>query len=128
MLLGLPFLERFVKGESGRNLRQPLDDYVDRMHCDVTVCILSIFALLVGSKQHFGNPIDCFISAEIDQVRSWQKYILGYCFTQGTYRYGFDFNNATRPKFYVRDQFDAKYISVKYYQVGFDFFLTFCLL
>ncbi|KAJ1358127.1 hypothetical protein KIN20_016441 [Parelaphostrongylus tenuis] len=126
MLLGVPFLEGLIKGGSGRDRRQPLDDYVDRMHYEVTVCILCIFALLIGSKQHFGNPIDCLISAEVDRVRSWQKYILGYCFTQGTYRYDFDFNNATRPKFYVRDQFGAKYISVKYYQASFDSLLTIC--
>lgn len=116
-----------IKGErSDRNHRQPLGDYVDRMHWDVTVCILCVFALLVGSKQHFGNPIDCFISAEIDKVRSWQKYILGYCFTQGTYRYHFGLN-VTKPKLYVRDQFDAKYISVKYYQ-WVPFFFAFQLL
>uniref|UniRef100_A0A158P601 Tyrosine-protein phosphatase domain-containing protein n=1 Tax=Angiostrongylus cantonensis TaxID=6313 RepID=A0A158P601_ANGCA len=58
-----------IKGErSDRNHRQPLGDNVDRMHWDVTVCILCVFALLVGSKQHFGNPIDCFISAEIDNI------------------------------------------------------------
>ncbi|VDM53534.1 unnamed protein product [Angiostrongylus costaricensis] len=69
MLLSLPLLENLIKGErSGRNRRQQLGDYVDRMHWDVTVCILCVFALLVGSKQHFGNPIDCFISAEIDNI------------------------------------------------------------
>ncbi|KJH46346.1 Innexin [Dictyocaulus viviparus] len=62
--------------------KQSLDDYVDCMHHYLTVYILGLFALLIASKQHFGNPIDCFISPETSNVRSWQAYILNYCFMQ----------------------------------------------
>ncbi|WKX87993.1 hypothetical protein Q1695_007978 [Nippostrongylus brasiliensis] len=125
MFLSIPLLDDIVKGRS-KNKKQPLEDYVDRMHYYVTVYILCVFALLVGSKQHFGNPIDCFISAEIDKVRTWQAYILDYCFMQGTYRYELA-GNATVPLLNGRDASSSKYITVKYYQ-WVPFFFAFQLL
>ncbi|CAJ0595913.1 unnamed protein product [Cylicocyclus nassatus] len=134
MFLNIPLLGDIVKGKGrGARSKQPLEDHVDRMHYYVTVYILCIFALLVGSKQHFGSPIDCFISAEVDKVRSWQAYILDYCFMQGTFRYEIGHNATSRsgysmtPGLNGRDPHDTKYIGVKYYQ-WVPFFFAFQLL
>ncbi|VDP21139.1 unnamed protein product [Heligmosomoides polygyrus] len=126
MFLSIPLLDDIVKGRGKTGRKQPLEDYVDRMHYYVTVYILCVFALLVGSKQHFGNPIDCFISAEVDKVRTWQAYILDYCFMQGTYRYELGMN-ATTPSLNGRDPMNTKHISVRYYQ-WVPFFFAFQLL
>ncbi|KAK6725599.1 hypothetical protein RB195_004114 [Necator americanus] len=122
MFLSIPLLGDIVKGRGRGAHRQPLEDHVDRLHYHMTVYILCLFALLVGTKQHFGNPIDCFISAETDKVRTWQAYILDYCFMQGTYRYELGYNGtpnpgyAMTPKLNGRDPQNTKYIAVKYYQ------------
>ncbi|VDM75103.1 unnamed protein product [Strongylus vulgaris] len=126
MFLNIPLLGDIVKGRGRGAHKQPLEDYVD-------LYILCVFALLVGSKQHFGNPIDCFISAEVDKVRTWQAYILDYCFMQGTYRYELGYNATSHPGYSMtpglngRDPHDTKYIGVKYYQ-WVPFFFAFQLL
>ncbi|KIH45957.1 Innexin [Ancylostoma duodenale] len=125
MFLNIPLLSDIFKGRGRGGHRQPLEDGIDRLHYYVTVYILCIFALLVGSKQHFGNPIDCFISAETDKVRTWQAYILDYCFMQGTYRYELGYNATNNPRYAMtpglngRDPHDTKHIAVKYYQKQF---------
>uniref|UniRef100_A0A7I4XVE5 Innexin n=1 Tax=Haemonchus contortus TaxID=6289 RepID=A0A7I4XVE5_HAECO len=125
MFLNIPLLDDIFKGRKN-NRKQPLEDYVDRLHYYVTVYVLCIFALLVGAKQHFGNPIDCFISADYDKVRTWQAYILDYCFMQGTYRYELGMNRTT-PYLNGRDSSNTNYISIKYYQ-WVPFFFAFQLL
>ncbi|KAL6732125.1 hypothetical protein Aduo_002920 [Ancylostoma duodenale] len=133
MFLNIPLLSDIFKGRGRGGHRQPLEDGIDRLHYYVTVYILCIFALLVGSKQHFGNPIDCFISAETDKVRTWQAYILDYCFMQGTYRYELGYNATNKPGYAMtpglngRDPHDTKHIAVKYYQ-WVPFFFAFQLL
>ncbi|KAK6047572.1 Innexin [Cooperia oncophora] len=125
MFLNIPLLDDIFKGRKN-NRKQPLEDYVDRLHYSVTVYVLCIFALLVGAKQHFGNPIDCFISADYDKVRTWQAYILDYCFMQGTYRYELGINRTT-PYLNGRDPTNTNFISIKYYQ-WVPFFFAFQLL
>lgn len=39
------------------------DDYVDRINYVYTVTALLFLAVFVGSKQHFGTPIQCMTPA-----------------------------------------------------------------
>lgn len=41
----------------------PIDDFVDRLNYVHTVSLLIFFAALIGTKQHFGSPIQCMTPA-----------------------------------------------------------------
>jgi hypothetical protein len=41
-----------------------LDDAVDRLSYVFTVFMLGVFCVIIGSKQHFGEPIQCMTPAE----------------------------------------------------------------
>ncbi|CAD5231617.1 unnamed protein product [Bursaphelenchus xylophilus] len=60
-----------------------LDDFVDRSHYLYTPSLLIFFALLIGSKQTFGDPITCMVPANFPG--SWAQYVHQYCFVTGTY-------------------------------------------
>ena len=55
------------------------DNVVFQLHSRVTVALLATFSLLLGSKQYFGDPIDC----SVDGVR--QSLMDKYCWITGTW-------------------------------------------
>ncbi|CAD6184761.1 unnamed protein product [Caenorhabditis auriculariae] len=110
MLLKIPLLED-VLNKTTHAKRHHLYDFVDRLHFYITVGALAFFSVFVGTKQHFGNPIDCILPAEHDGVDSWKGYILDFCFMYGTYRYNFS-ARSNFPEFHGYNQ----YSSVSYYQ------------
>ncbi|CAI4227615.1 unnamed protein product [Auanema sp. JU1783] len=59
-------------------------DTIDLLHSLYTVILLTTFAVVAGSGQLFGKPLQCLIAAHIDKVRGWSAYILGYCYVVGT--------------------------------------------
>ncbi|CAI4221234.1 unnamed protein product [Auanema sp. JU1783] len=69
------------------------EDVVDQLNYGVTVYMLAFFALLTGSKQHFGNPIQCITPAESSD--SWVNYYHDYCFIQEKFILkNWNFNNV----------------------------------
>ncbi|CAI5438973.1 unnamed protein product [Caenorhabditis angaria] len=119
MFLGIPIIGDFLN-KSIHICRTHLYDNYDRLHFMLTAYILGFFVLLTGAKQHFGNPIDCMLSAEVDDIGSWKNYIHSYCLLYGTYRYTFNSTGAYFPK-------HNKDSSVFYYQ-WVPFFFAFQLL
>uniref|UniRef100_A0A0K0CUB0 Innexin n=1 Tax=Angiostrongylus cantonensis TaxID=6313 RepID=A0A0K0CUB0_ANGCA len=67
----------------------PAEDFVDRLNFGVTVYLLGFFVLITGSKQHFGNPIQCMAPPESPE--SWVNYYHDYCYIQDKLRI-FDMN------------------------------------
>ncbi|CAB3407482.1 unnamed protein product [Caenorhabditis bovis] len=88
MILEIPILKDFLS-KSTHVYRNHLYDSIDRLHFYITVIILTVFTLLTGAKQHFGNPIDCMLTKEVDDIKSWNDYIHSYCLMHGTYRYNY---------------------------------------
>ncbi|KAI6172319.1 Innexin [Aphelenchoides besseyi] len=63
-----------------------LDDHVDRLHYLTTTTLLTFFALLIGTKQTFGEPLYCLTPS--NYIDSWHQYIHKYCYVTGTYHTG----------------------------------------
>lgn len=68
----------------------PIDDFVDRLNYVHTVSLLIFFAALIGTKQHFGSPIQCMTPAHFPGT--WTSYAHDYCFVSNTYS-----SNVTAP-------------------------------
>ncbi|EGT45413.1 hypothetical protein CAEBREN_29915 [Caenorhabditis brenneri] len=94
-----------------------LYEFYDRLHL-FTVYLLGFFVLLTGAKQHFGNPIDCMLPKQHDDLKSWKEYIHNFCMFYGTFRYQLDDNNSSSFGSYTDDA------TVNYYQ-WVPFFLAF---
>lgn len=62
----------------------PAEDFVDRLNFGATVYLLAFFVLITGSKQHFGNPIQCMAPPESPD--SWVHYYHDYCYIQDKLR------------------------------------------
>lgn len=52
------------------------------LHCKVTVSMLLVFTILITTKQHFGEPIDCF--SEKDDVK-FARAVDSYCWIHSTF-------------------------------------------
>ena len=73
MLITIPLLGDFLRD---RLKLQCLDDAVDRLNYFATTVVLLFFAFMVGTKQHFGSPIECMAPPEfkgflIFSLHSW---------------------------------------------------------
>ncbi|VDK79708.1 unnamed protein product [Litomosoides sigmodontis] len=79
MFLGIPGLNKFI---SSITISQ-LDDLPDRCNYFYTVLALSFFSLLIGTKQHFGEPIRCLVDRQYSG--SWIGYVHDYCFISERY-------------------------------------------
>ncbi|VBB34320.1 unnamed protein product [Acanthocheilonema viteae] len=66
-----------------------LNDIIDRLHWNITVSVLILCALFVGTKQQFGQPIQCMLPTHLDR-NSWSSYGQYYCFVKNTYRLTFN--------------------------------------
>ncbi|WKX91382.1 hypothetical protein Q1695_009880 [Nippostrongylus brasiliensis] len=55
-----------------------------RLNFGATVYLLAFFVLITGSKQHFGNPIQCMAPPESPD--SWVHYYHDYCYIQDKLR------------------------------------------
>ncbi|KAK6037618.1 Innexin, partial [Cooperia oncophora] len=67
----------------------PAEDFIDRLNFGASVYLLAFFVLITGSKQHFGNPIQCMAPPESPD--SWVHYYHDYCYIQDKLRI-FDMN------------------------------------
>ncbi|VDO33529.1 unnamed protein product [Haemonchus placei] len=82
----------------------PAEDFIDRLNFGASVYLLAFFVLITGSKQHFGNPIQCMAPPEspgtfqcvplnsVERKRvplfvdSWVHYYHDYCYIQDKLR------------------------------------------
>lgn len=64
------------------------DDLVDRYNHRYTVTFISIFIFIIGSKQYFGEAINCWTPATF--TGSHDSYANTICWTHGTYPVGGD--------------------------------------
>ncbi|VDD91940.1 unnamed protein product [Enterobius vermicularis] len=119
-MLEIPLLGRFLDSTSSNGL----DDLVDRAHSEFTVWILVLFAMFVGGKQHFGQPIQCMLPGHMDPSKNvsrkdslpgWSSYGQDYCFVTNTYRLP---TNSTVPNAAVRSQLKKEEgVTLTYYQL-----------
>lgn len=108
-MLEIPLLGKFLAFASSRRL----DDLVDRLHFESTVWLLILFAMFIGGKQHFGQPIQCMMPTHMDRG-AWTSYGQYYCFITNTYRLTY---NKTIPNAAVRSQLREKEgVTLAYYQ------------
>lgn len=64
------------------------DDLFDRLNYYYTSCALCFLAILVGGKQYFGQPIQCWIPSQFNYA--WQQYTETYCYSHNTYYVSMD--------------------------------------
>ncbi|VDK26414.1 unnamed protein product [Anisakis simplex] len=118
MFTEIPFLKNFLSSATSKRL----DDVVDRLHFVVTVTVLVLFAMFIGTKQHFGSPIQCMLPAHMDRG-SWTAYGQYLCFVENTYRITF---NRSLPS--INERTSLKHtsgIEVNYYQVNLCYYFIF---
>ncbi|KAE9418019.1 hypothetical protein Angca_007409, partial [Angiostrongylus cantonensis] len=87
----------------------PAEDFVDRLNFGVTVYLLGFFVLITGSKQHFGNPIQCMAPPESPE--SWVNYYHDYCYIQDKLRI-FDMNVYKSIVYETRQRAGADYTPI----------------
>uniref|UniRef100_F1LF57 Innexin n=1 Tax=Ascaris suum TaxID=6253 RepID=F1LF57_ASCSU len=89
----------------------PAGDFVDRLSYDYTVRLLVFFAVLVGTKQYFGAPIQCITPSNFPGT--WVSYARDYCFVTNTYLLNGTTSHTNAPSHMVVKQ------GIHYYQCGF---------
>ncbi|KAK6728861.1 hypothetical protein RB195_006120 [Necator americanus] len=87
----------------------PVEDFVDRLNFGATVYLLAFFVLITGSKQHFGNPIQCMAPPESPD--SWVHYYHDYCYIQDKLRI-FDMNVRKSIEYEARQRAGADYTPI----------------
>ncbi|KAK3758162.1 hypothetical protein RRG08_060819 [Elysia crispata] len=61
------------------------DDFTDQMHHFITVYLFAFFGVMVGLKEYWGNPLDCWVTSQ-----TWQHYqghANSFCWAHKLYRY-----------------------------------------
>ncbi|MCP9263514.1 Innexin [Dirofilaria immitis] len=61
------------------------EDSIDRLNYHVTTLILLLAAFAIIAKEYGGDPIQCWLPAELASQKSWEQYAEGYCFVENTY-------------------------------------------
>lgn len=61
------------------------EDYVDRLNYRVTSYVLLLAAFTIIAKEYGGDPIQCWLPAELASQRGWEQYVKDYCFVESTY-------------------------------------------
>ncbi|KAK6107282.1 Innexin family protein [Brugia pahangi] len=61
------------------------EDFVDRLNYHITTLILLIAAFTIIAKEYGGDPIQCWLPAELASQKSWEQYAEDYCFVENTY-------------------------------------------
>lgn len=74
-----------LKGVFGKLKTQYDDDSIDRLNYMYTVFIIAVFSAVIAAKQYVGKPIQCWVPAEFDKGKGWEKYAESYCFVENTY-------------------------------------------
>lgn len=60
------------------------EDCVDRLNYRVSSHVLLIAAFTIIAKEYGGNPIQCWMPAEM-ALKPWEEYAEDYCFAENTY-------------------------------------------
>ncbi|CAG9538363.1 unnamed protein product [Cercopithifilaria johnstoni] len=61
------------------------EDSIDRLNYHITTFILLIAAFTIIAKEYGGDPIQCWLPAELASQKSWEQYAEDYCFIENTY-------------------------------------------
>lgn len=75
----IPDSDNFPRSRSGSRKSTSIDSPCDRLYYHITVVLLILCVLLLGSKQHFGNPIHCTVEGLP------QEFIDSFCWNHGTF-------------------------------------------
>ena len=86
------------------------DNWIFRLHYQLTTFIFATASLLVTSKQFFGDPIDCFVEGVPD------KFFDTFCWIQSTFTLPNIENNFPHPGIGPRTSADEEVQHHKYYQ------------
>jgi hypothetical protein len=105
-MMEIPYLGEFLASLKSAKL----DDLVDRCHYLFTCGLLILFAIVVGSKQTFGQPIQCMTHAEFPS--HWIDYVHEYCFITSTYHV----HRTEEDHFDLTLEEPKKTVEVNYYQ------------
>lgn len=80
-------------------------DFIDRLNDRYTINILTIFTIIVSTKQYVGEPINCWMPAHF--TANHERYSNSYCWIQNTYYLPFREN--------IPNEYDKKCM-IAYYQ------------
>ncbi|MFH4983494.1 hypothetical protein AB6A40_010203 [Gnathostoma spinigerum] len=61
------------------------EDFIDRLNYSITVGILLAAAFTIIAKEYGGDPIQCWLPAELASQKGWEEYAEDYCFVENTY-------------------------------------------
>ncbi|KAL3999144.1 Innexin family protein [Acanthocheilonema viteae] len=61
------------------------EDSIDRLNYHTTTFILLVAAFTIIAKEYGGDPIQCWLPAELASQKSWEQYAEDYCFVENTY-------------------------------------------
>ncbi|VDK27589.1 unnamed protein product [Gongylonema pulchrum] len=61
------------------------EDSIDRLNYHLTTIILLAAAFTIIAKEYGGDPIQCWLPAQLASQRSWEQYAEDYCFIENTY-------------------------------------------
>ncbi|EJD74146.1 hypothetical protein LOAG_18497 [Loa loa] len=61
------------------------EDSIDRLNYHVTTLILLVAAFTIIAKEYGGDPIQCWLPAQLASQKSWEQYAEDYCFVENTY-------------------------------------------
>ena len=79
-MFNIPLLDRILNTILNGKRNHLLSD---KLNSIITPAILLIFAIIISSKQHIGNPINCIVSSEFRS--GWENYVENYCFLSKVY-------------------------------------------
>ncbi|KAF8373534.1 inx-6 [Pristionchus pacificus] len=67
----------------GKAFKQPKGDFAERLNSRITVAILALCSVLLGSSHFWGDPITCWTPAQF--TKQWSDFVNQYCYVHGTY-------------------------------------------
>ncbi|GMT24988.1 hypothetical protein PFISCL1PPCAC_16285 [Pristionchus fissidentatus] len=67
----------------GKAFKQPKGDFAERLNSRITVGILALCSVLLGSSHFWGDPITCWSPAQFN--KQWSDFVNQYCYVHGTY-------------------------------------------
>ncbi|VDN19260.1 unnamed protein product [Gongylonema pulchrum] len=79
----IPALDGFISRLSISRLDDLAGKLFNRCNYFYTAVALSLLSFLIGTKQHFGEPIRCLVDQQYSG--SWVDYVHDFCFISGRY-------------------------------------------
>ena len=80
-MINAGFFEKFLFTLLNGNKKYLLSE---RINSIFTPSLFILLAILISTKQYFGNPINCIVPTQFSFA--WQQYVENYCFLGKIYR------------------------------------------